>query len=164
MSDEDGFDTRTVLVQSLSRIIRDVMNNPPFSLYIEFEMTPKTEEEVRIAREIDSLKRRIHEGEEIDLDTPGGFIRHFFSRLDVGVKQQFVELQATRANRENALPTRGEMEEALREMSSGFHTRATEIEFVADEYEAAATAWLDEYPSRRMEVGWTIRGDEGEAG
>jgi len=73
--------------------------------------------------------------------TPGQFIEQFFEGFEVGVRGNFVEMQARRAQRRNELPDEEKMRSDLKEMSSGI-SNAQEAHYIAEEYWAEAERFV----------------------
>lgn len=71
--------------------------------------------------------------------TPGDFIRYFFGEFELGVRKKWVDLQAIRADRRNALPSEDALVEDILEMNSGIgQSSYKEAVYIGDEYVAAA--------------------------
>lgn len=75
--------------------------------------------------------------------TPGDFLKDFFEDFEVGVKNQWVALQAKRADRRNKLPSKEAFISDLLNMKSGIAQSAyREATYIADEYWAQAQQYL----------------------
>lgn len=85
-------------------------------------------------------------GEPVDDYTgmsPGEFLKDFFEDFEVGVKNQWVALQAKRADRRNKLPSKDAFISDLLNMKSGIAQSAyREATYIADEYWAQAQQYL----------------------
>lgn len=75
--------------------------------------------------------------------TPGDFLKDFFDDFEVGVKPQWVALQAKRADRRNKVPSKEAFISDLLNMKSGIAQSAyREATYIADEYWAEAQVYL----------------------
>lgn len=75
--------------------------------------------------------------------TPGDFIIEFFNEFEVGIKDQWVKIQARRADRRQKLPTKESLKKDLLGMKSGVSNSALkEGEYIATEYWAEAQNFL----------------------
>lgn len=77
--------------------------------------------------------------------TPGDFIEDFFDAFEIGVKSNWVTIQARRADRRGKIPTKNSLKKDLLSMKSGINKSAIkEAEYIAQEYWAEAQNFLRE--------------------
>lgn len=92
---------------------------------------------------VDDSTRELRVRDDYTNVTPGSFIREFFDEFEVGVRENFVRMQARRAERRGQLPDEEKMRADLNEMSSGI-SNDTETRYIAEEYWAEAEQYLQE--------------------
>lgn len=91
--------------------------------------------------------------EYVNMD-PGEFIKSFFEDFEVGVRQNWIAIQAKRADRHDGLPTKDSLKMDLLNMSSGIsESKHMEAEYIADEYWAEAQKYLQITGRGVMETG-----------
>lgn len=75
--------------------------------------------------------------------TPGDFITEFFDDFEVGIRDNWVAIQARRADRRSKLPTKDSLMKDLLNMNSGVNKSSfKEAEYIAAEYWAEAQNFL----------------------
>lgn len=92
---------------------------------------------------VDDSTRELRVRDDYTNVSPGEFIREFFNEFEVGVRENFVRMQARRAERRGQLPDEEKMRADLNEMSSGI-SNDTETRYIAEEYWAEAEQYLQE--------------------
>lgn len=95
--------------------------------------------------------------------SPGEFIEKFFDAFEVGVKNKFVVLQASRADRKQELPDEEKMRSDLLEMASGI-SNPTEAQYISEEYWDQTEKYLRESDAQVFRGGDTPGVDSTEEG